>query len=338
MKAKIPNRSSAARTEDATSSQVGEDLDDVTVAGPIGMQGQPSLEEWHELREAMFDELESSPIPHNLIKAVRDFQPHALVTWVNQLGDAAGLHDTLVEPVLAERPRKSPPEMAQFLSDAKIKFDELTEASFPKTAGDALAFCLHHQLALAERKAAPVRSKKMLAKSVIAGVAMYILDTCVLFDQAPGPELLALLRALLKIDKKPLKSSREFSARYNAAWILAQRPSVATRKLAELLEVEPSTVSRWRRDASFKERVESTKRSIQTLKARKLWPPPLLGTAHMENPEIAERVRRFHKIRRVVSRWFSKHRHEIPEPGPRLIELAIKAYERILWMIGPRSI
>ena len=51
MKAKIPNRSSAAHTEDATSSQAG-DLDDVAVAGPIGVQGQPSLEEWHHLREA----------------------------------------------------------------------------------------------------------------------------------------------------------------------------------------------------------------------------------------------------------------------------------------------
>jgi hypothetical protein len=259
------------------------------------------------------------------------------VSWLNQAGDAAGPQDTLVAPIVAERPLKSTGDM-QPLADPKIKFDELTEASLPKTAGDALAACLHHHLALAERKAAPVRSKKMLAKSVMAGVAMDIVETSALFDQAPGPELRALLRALLKVDKRPLKSSREFSARYNAAQILAQRPSVGTRDLARILEVDASSISRWRRDPSFQRLVESNKESLLTLKERGLWPPPLLGTAQLENPEIAKRVHELHKIRRLVSRWFSKHRDEIPKTGRALIEKAIKIYDRILWMIGPRSI
>ena len=150
----------------------------------------------------------------------------------------------------------------------------------------------------------------MLAKSVIAGVAMDILDTCALFDQAPGPELRVLLRALLNIDKKPLKSNCEFSARYNAAWIIAQRPSVGTRKLAELLEVEPSTVSRWRRDEFFIELVESTKQSIQRLKERGLWPPPLVGATQMENKTLDTMVRKLHKFRNLLSRLFSRRRPE----------------------------
>jgi hypothetical protein len=193
-------------------------------------------------------------------------------------------------------------------------------------------------LALAEHHAAPVRSKNMLAKSVIAGVAMDIFENCELFHQPAGPELIGLFRALLKVDKKPLKSSRQFSARYNAAQILAQRPFIGTRKLAELLEVEASTVSRWRRDPSFRERVESTKRSIESLKQLGHWPPRLVGAAQMENPEIAKGVRRLHKIRKVASRWLSKHRDQIREPGKTLIEKAIKAYDKVLWRIGPRSI
>jgi hypothetical protein len=49
MKTKSPNRISVAHAEDVASSQSEEDLedlDDVTVAGPIGVKGQPSLEEW----------------------------------------------------------------------------------------------------------------------------------------------------------------------------------------------------------------------------------------------------------------------------------------------------
>jgi DNA-binding MarR family transcriptional regulator len=179
-----------------------------------------------------------------------------------------------VEPVVEDEPRKAPAAMKQFLSNAKIKFDELSHWSLPKTAGDALAGCLRSQLALLDAETAPVRSKKMLAPSVIAGVAIDILATCVLFDQPPGQELVDLFRALLKVDKRPLKSSREFSARYRAAWMLAQKPNVSTRQLARILDVEPSSVSRWRKDASFGKMVESKKQSIQDLKARGLWPPP----------------------------------------------------------------
>ena len=56
-------------------------------------------------------------------------------TWVNQAGDVAGPDDTLVEPVVAERPRKSPPEMAQFLSDAKIEFDDVRSKNRGRCVG-----------------------------------------------------------------------------------------------------------------------------------------------------------------------------------------------------------
>jgi hypothetical protein len=269
MIAKKQNRSSVGRlTKKAAPPQSGEESDTVYVVGPIGIQGQPTSEEWYYLRNAMFDELRKFPIPRNLIDAVCDFQPYASVTWLNDRGVAAGPKDVLVEPVV-EKPPKS---LAAKSLSAAFGNVELFEASLPRTAGESLAVCLRYQLALANREAAAVRRRKFLAPSVIACIAMELLDSCALFDQPVGPELIALLRALLKTDRKPLKSSREFSERYRAAWILAQKPSIGTRQLARILAVNASSISRWRREPSFRAMVESKKESIQFVKERGLWP------------------------------------------------------------------
>jgi hypothetical protein len=77
------------RIEDSASLVNDEDCGEVYVAGPIGIEGGSSLEEWYELRKAMFEELQQAPIPPNLIDAVRRFRPHASVTWLNQNGELA---------------------------------------------------------------------------------------------------------------------------------------------------------------------------------------------------------------------------------------------------------
>jgi hypothetical protein len=245
----------------------GEKTDCVYLTGSIGV----TLEGLNVLREAMFEEVRKFPIPQNLVDAVRNFQPHAPVTWLNDIGTAAATGDALVEPVVEELPSKSPDAITQLVSYAKSKIPKLK--SPPKTAGDALAKCLRYQLALADGEVAPVRVKKRLAPSVIAGVAIDILQNCALFNQPPGEELIDLFRALLKLDTRRLKSSREFAAQYEAAWIIAQRPSVSTRQLARILEVDPSSVSRWRKDARFRKLLESRKEFIQDLNARGFWPP-----------------------------------------------------------------
>lgn len=128
MIAKRTTRSSRHLTKGLASSKSGVDESDpVFVVGPIGMRGQPTLEEWYALRKAMFDELRRFPVPQNLIDTVHDFKPHAPVTWLNDKGTAAGPEDVLVEPVIAETPAKSPSDMDQFLADAKTEFDELTK-------------------------------------------------------------------------------------------------------------------------------------------------------------------------------------------------------------------
>jgi hypothetical protein len=218
--------------------------------------------------------------------------------------------------------------MKQFLSDAKIKFDELSNWSLPKTAGDALAGCLRSQLALLDAETAPVRSKKMLAPSVIAGVAIDILETCVLFDQPPGQELVDLFRALLKVDKRPLKSSREFSARYRAAWMLAQKPNVSTRQLARILGVEPSSVSRWRKDASFGKMVESKKQSIQDLKARGLWPPPLIAAKEKEFRDCLAKLKKARN--EMADQLASCHEDGLTNAETTQIEEAIRQLDEFL--------
>jgi hypothetical protein len=222
--------------------------------------------------------------------------------------------------------------MEQFLSDGQTKFRELSKPALPKTAGDALAGCLLYQLALTNTETAPVRSKKMLAPSVIAGVAIYILETCALFDQPAGQELIALFRALLKVDRRPLKSSREFSARYKAAWILAQRPNVSTRELARILDVEPSSVSRWRKDVSFGKMVDSKKRSIQDLKAPGIWPPPGVSqAAAAEEKAIRDILSELKKARNELPHLLASCRTNAETTQ---IEEAIKQLDKFLSKAG----
>lgn len=94
--------------EDFARSVNDEKVDPVFEIGPIGVHGEPSLEEWYALRGARFDELRRFSIPQNLVNAVHDFKPHASVTWLNDKGTAAGPDDVLVEPVIGETPPKLP--------------------------------------------------------------------------------------------------------------------------------------------------------------------------------------------------------------------------------------
>jgi hypothetical protein len=231
------------------------------IPGPIGIAGEPTLEEWKELRDAAFDEIRKYPIPESLIQAVQHFRPHAEVAWINKQGTA--------KPIVRKQAKE---ETKEAFAKLRTRRDDLFDDSFPRTAGDALAVYLRaHLVKLRRANNAPVRVGKMLPRSTIATIAMEILDTNQLFGITPGGELIQLLRELLDVDKNKAKADRQFVARYEAAWILAQDERVPTRELARALGVNASSISRWRREPAFREMVQKKKKTIGLLKSRGLW-------------------------------------------------------------------
>jgi hypothetical protein len=280
MSAKRASRS-AAKAESVSPSQTGKHQE-FYVSGAVGPQGGPSAGEWYALRKSVFAELRKYEIPENLVDAVHDFRPHAAVTWLNDKGEPATSDDVLVVPMVMESDRESP-QPTQFVSELRDNLDDLWQWKLPTTAGDALAVYLRAQLNRTRTETAPVRANELLAPSIIARVAIDILGHFALVDQPPGYELVELFSALLGVDKKRLEGDRQFEAWKKAAWIVAQAPDVGIRELARLVNVNASSVSRWRKDPSFCEEVELTKRSIEVMKRQGIWPP-----AKMRQPRASQ--------------------------------------------------
>jgi hypothetical protein len=261
----------------ASSSKHGEKMstDPIYVLETIGVEGEPTLEEWNYLRNAGYDELEKYNIPPNLVEAVRGFRPYASVHWLNEKGEPASPNDRIVEAVVA-----SPKEegLEQVLPNAFEKFAESSESTLPKTAGGALAECLRFQLSQVRQSTAhPVGSGGLLAPSSISRIAMDMLETFALFGQAPAPELVDLIRLLLNVDKRKLKSDREFAPRDAAAWMIAQQPTLPIRQIARHVGVEPTSVMRWKSDPVFNKLVQDKKETIKDFEKRGLWPPKSKG-------------------------------------------------------------
>ncbi len=132
------------------------------------------------------------------------------------------------------------------------------------TASEALAFFLRMELrslkdAERNRKAAPVRTLSLAPRSLIAEIAMNLLESCDLWARPPGTVLNSLISELLNLDQDRQGMPREAEAQERAARILAQDPTVRTRELARELHINASTVSRWRRSPKFKKLVDREK-------------------------------------------------------------------------------
>jgi hypothetical protein len=128
------------------------------------------------------------------------------------------------------------------------------------TASEALAFLLRINLrglkdAEASRKA-PVRSLKLMPRSLIAEIAMDLLESCEAWEYPPGPILLSLFHELLNLERDKKDITRELETQKRAAAIVARTPEIGTRKLATILGINAGTVSRWRRSPEFKRMVE----------------------------------------------------------------------------------
>jgi hypothetical protein len=275
----------------ARNSRTGQAL---IVVGPIGAAGEPTLEEWKELRDAAFDELRKYPIPETLIQAVQDFQSHAEVAWVTEQGNPAQPNEAAM-PVIQTQKRESKEEMRKILDQPRFNLDDFSEHPFPQTAGDALAAWLRPHLARLRRaKNAPVRADKMLPRSIIATIAMDILENNVLFGYVPGEELINLLKELLDVDKQKASADRQFAARYKASWILAQNENIPTRTLERFLGVNASSISRWRKEPAFLRMIQEKKQAIVGLESRGLWPAKLEDRGRSEltaRPDALAQVR-----------------------------------------------
>lgn len=205
-----------------------------------------SLEEWDHIRTAAFATLRKDGfIPSELLDLVEGYDERTLVTtYFRKTPDGAGLRP---EIRLKNPKKKLTVRLAEILAERKRIFSSDREK--PTTASETLAFFLRillRQLKYEEKKrnAAPARTLRLVPRSVIAEVAVDLLNSCATWNYPPGSILIELIRELLNIEGHKHEAPRQWDAQEKAAQILAQIPTIPTRELARHVKVNPSTVSR----------------------------------------------------------------------------------------------
>jgi hypothetical protein len=251
------------------------DLDDgLVIPRLIQIDGERSFEESVALRSSMYARIREHIPLKEVIDAVESCQPRTTVTWTDESGQPVDLNsvpDGYPVCAVVHARKLDRKELISEVSRLAAKVKASSEPLYPTTAGELLAHSLRLHLAAlraAERKlrrgessVPPVRESKMLPRSVIAEAADDLLEDCGTWGYPPGPELSALIRELLGVDRTRKQADREYKAKYEAAWILAQA-EVGVRKLAGMVGVKPSTVSTWKRDQAFIEQIEHNKRLL----------------------------------------------------------------------------
>jgi len=244
------------------------------------VNGDMSLEELNELRESAFSELRNFSIPEQFIDAVQSYRERSGVKWFTANDEPA----TYLAPGAPLRPVVDPPEkvspaqVAEYLTKAedfliaRMNSPKKEGDPLPSTAGEALSLCLLSHVLLERDEGAQARAKQVLPRSTIGAVAVDMLESCEVFDYAPGPKLVSLIRSLLDADRPKLAHTRDFEARYKAAWIMAQ-VEWSARAIARVVDVNVTTVSRWQKDPAFQKKVESHRSFIANARKRGEWPP-----------------------------------------------------------------
>jgi hypothetical protein len=243
----------------------------------LEVEHEYSLHEWDQVRTAAFTRLRADGfIPNELLELVEHFDERTVVQpFCRKTADGAGI--TLGIKVPRKKTKKTKREMvaeiAKYIVAGKRCLDDCGNKL---TASEALAFflsiCLRDlKYAVRRGEAAPVRTEKLVPRSVIAWVATDLLVSCELLDYSPGPHLNALIRELLNVDTNKAGAIRHADEQEEAAFIIAQYPEVHTRELARGLHINASTISRWRRNPLFKEKVERKARWIASLKSSGRW-------------------------------------------------------------------
>ncbi len=207
-------------------------------------------------REAIFSELVIHGVDAELVEAVKNFQSNRLVRSLQPPSESCLVHgvDFVLEPRLSQL--KTSPDNEGVFEAKKAQFNALkNQEDFPGNAGELLSKILAEKL-LALKGLAPVRQRNALSKSAIARAAHSVLSDRADQEEPPGPYLLSLCAALMEVKPASQEEAELFRKRKVAIEVLAQAPDIQTRKLAKLLEVDASTVSRWRNDAEFRKSVD----------------------------------------------------------------------------------
>jgi hypothetical protein len=222
------------------------------------------MTEQRHTRIAAYRRLYDHPIPPNLVDAAVEIRFDAAVSWVNKEGQPASAQDKRAAPEVA--PRKL--VVRKIIPDPpRQRFDAILTSPTPATVDEGLAMCLRERLNMLRRaKSAPVRVGKMLSRSDIATIAIDLLRACRIFHRPPGVHLQSLIGELLEADRPKATSSRQFHARYQATWVLAENPKLGLRVLARLVGVNPSTISMWRRDSEFQRAVDEIRQVLEFVK------------------------------------------------------------------------
>ena len=235
--------------------------------------------EWNHIRTAAFARLRKDGfIPSELLDLVEHLNERTVVQpSVSKTFDGAGCAGFRLGIKTVTEKRKKTNELTHWLAEfvAAKKRMEAKEKKNELTASEALAFFLGISLRKLKHaeimRQSPARTQQLVPRSVIAEVATDLLGSCELWNYSPGPHLNALIRELLNVGRNKHGATLHVDAQKDAGLIIAQDPKVHTRELARRLNVNASTISRWRRNSQFKEEVKRMERWIASLKSSGRW-------------------------------------------------------------------
>lgn len=212
---------------------------------------------WFDLRDQAYSALRGRPIPEDLIEAAKRFDQHSQLAWNAR------------EVSLSEALRRGDYEIEDLGSDEGQQAVQYSSTSKPpKSVGEALAFCLSIELSkLRGAQGAPVRAGGLLPRSTIAFIAYDLLQNYSV--SCPGPYLMELISDLLGISQLRDEDIEQYTSREKAAYILAQAPHVSSEDIAKAVKVNRTSVSRWKKDPRFQERVLQV-RKVMNSKKKKL--------------------------------------------------------------------
>jgi transcriptional regulator with XRE-family HTH domain len=117
----------------------------------------------------------------------------------------------------------------------------------------------------------PVLELKSISRSQLSDIAFQGLSSC---SHQPNEELLMLIAELLDVDRHRKKNAEKHSDSFSiAAQLLAQHPEISNSKIAESLQINKSTVGRWRAMPEFCDKIESYKKVLSGLINKDLHKP-----------------------------------------------------------------
>ena len=222
-------------------------------------------EQYFDMKSAMYSEL-SRQIPRVLpyVKMVETGAPHAAVIWTSQR--------PIGGPQISDLEYSELILTSDSYQDSGISFGHTWDPNlWPQTAGEVIAFVLAEIFDVTEESNAPVRLKGNLAKTTINWIAYDLFDGYI--HSVPGPFLNRLLFKILKVDRLKHSESKQHDARSRAAWVIAQTPDLDSQTIAQELDVDRSSVSRWRREKHFQKLVSNISKYVAKEKEAGAWPP-----------------------------------------------------------------